>query len=249
MMGIKKSLQRGFTIVEILIVVIVVGILAAIVIVSYNSSQRNAQDTRTTAMISSATQALDAHKTAKGTFPPTESGLFGEARCIGTDYKNGTCGGKRHTGDCSAYELQLKEWYGPEATLPDYQVQPSPTFTQTLKQLIGIEIPTIEHPEISYSQPVNDTCTLETYFTGPQYTNYCKIGIYEDRPFSYQFGGCGGEKAYQIIYAINEKSSDCKLPRSYDMTSWHTGDFNGTICAVIRGDVVTCSDTYCPEMD
>ena len=37
--------QRGFTIVELLIVIVVIGILAAITVVAFNGVQRKARDT------------------------------------------------------------------------------------------------------------------------------------------------------------------------------------------------------------
>src|SRR5436190_20369463 len=44
MISIKKN-NRGFTIVELLIVIVVIGILAALVIVTYNGIQQKARDT------------------------------------------------------------------------------------------------------------------------------------------------------------------------------------------------------------
>ncbi len=44
MISLKKN-NRGFTIVELLIVIVVIGILAALVIVTYNGIQQKARDT------------------------------------------------------------------------------------------------------------------------------------------------------------------------------------------------------------
>ena len=45
-MSMKKSRQSGFTIVELLIVIVVIGILAALVIVTFSGIQQKARDTK-----------------------------------------------------------------------------------------------------------------------------------------------------------------------------------------------------------
>lgn len=45
MISLKKRANSGFTIVELLIVIVVIGILAALVIVTYNGIQQKARDT------------------------------------------------------------------------------------------------------------------------------------------------------------------------------------------------------------
>src|SRR3954469_5137578 len=45
MISLKKARSSGFTIVELLIVIVVIGILAALVIVTYNGIQQKARDT------------------------------------------------------------------------------------------------------------------------------------------------------------------------------------------------------------
>lgn len=66
----KKHLTRlGFTIVELLIVIVVIGILATITIVAYNGVQNRAQDTRRVHDAQMIIGALEAYKTLNGTYP------------------------------------------------------------------------------------------------------------------------------------------------------------------------------------
>lgn len=55
-------LSRGFTIVELLIVIVVIGILAAITIVSYNGVASRAQDTQRASDLESIKEALEIYK-------------------------------------------------------------------------------------------------------------------------------------------------------------------------------------------
>ena len=59
----------GFTIVELLIVVVVIGILAAITIVAYNGVQNRANDSRLDSDVSHIKTALEMYKTDNGTYP------------------------------------------------------------------------------------------------------------------------------------------------------------------------------------
>ena len=64
------KLTRGFTIVELLIVIVIIAILSAITIVAYNGIQARA---KTTSIVSSAgqmQQLLLAYKATYGTYPP-----------------------------------------------------------------------------------------------------------------------------------------------------------------------------------
>lgn len=61
--------QRGFTIVELLIVIVVIGILAAITIVAYNGVQQRARDVTRTSDISGIQKALELYRVDNGIYP------------------------------------------------------------------------------------------------------------------------------------------------------------------------------------
>ena len=67
---------KGFTIVELLIVIVVIGILAAITIVAYNGVQQRSRDSKRLSDMSAIKKALELYKTDTGTFPAvTYTGL------------------------------------------------------------------------------------------------------------------------------------------------------------------------------
>lgn len=67
-MGIYRK-QTGFTIVELLIVIVIIGILAAITIVAYNGIQQRARDSARTSDISAIQKALELYRADNGGYP------------------------------------------------------------------------------------------------------------------------------------------------------------------------------------
>ncbi len=67
----RNSLKSGFTIVELLIVVVVIGVLAAIVIVAYSGIQARARDARRLADIQTVSKALQLYYIDNGSYPIT----------------------------------------------------------------------------------------------------------------------------------------------------------------------------------
>lgn len=63
--------SKGFTIVELLIVIVVIGILAAITVVAYNGIQNKARTATVTTDLSGATRLLSLHEADKGAYPGT----------------------------------------------------------------------------------------------------------------------------------------------------------------------------------
>lgn len=60
---------RGFTIVELLIVIVVIAILAAISIVAFNGVQERGRDSRRVADMNSIAKALEVYKAQMGRYP------------------------------------------------------------------------------------------------------------------------------------------------------------------------------------
>lgn len=70
-----NSLSKGFTIVELLIVIVVIGILAVIVIVAFNGVQNRAYDTAVRADLSNASKKLGLFYADNGRYVSTTAEL------------------------------------------------------------------------------------------------------------------------------------------------------------------------------
>lgn len=74
----RISRKSGFTIVELLIVIVIIGILAALVIVAYNGIQARANDSKRITDMRNMKTAIQAYYIDNGTYPPTNfQGLSG----------------------------------------------------------------------------------------------------------------------------------------------------------------------------
>lgn len=107
---INNQKQHGFTIVELLIVIVVIGVLAAIIIVAYSGIQSK---TRNTARVSEAVQVaklLSAYKATNGNFPTIGSGAA--AACVGTGFPDFNSDGLTDCWDVRIYNTT----FHPDAT-------------------------------------------------------------------------------------------------------------------------------------
>lgn len=67
----KQTKSRGFTIVELLIVIVVIAILAAITIVAYNGIQKRATATSSKESASQLKNKIESWNSIKGSYPTT----------------------------------------------------------------------------------------------------------------------------------------------------------------------------------
>lgn len=67
----KMKNEKGFTIVELLIVIVVIGILAAIVIVAYNGVTNKANTTKSQTNAASVQKIAEAYNADNGKYPDT----------------------------------------------------------------------------------------------------------------------------------------------------------------------------------
>lgn len=72
MSSLKKVTQKGFTIVELLIVIVVIGILAALVITTYSGIQQRARDTERQTDLKALQGHLETYYTDNGSYPASD---------------------------------------------------------------------------------------------------------------------------------------------------------------------------------
>ena len=97
----QKRDNRGFTIVELLIVIVVIGILAALVIIQFTNIQARARDTERKSDMRSIQSKLAEYYALNGRYP---TALNDSALALPSD----SCKGPGGTGDCSTPDYTYK---------------------------------------------------------------------------------------------------------------------------------------------
>ena len=85
MLQTSTSRRRGFTIVELLIVIVVIGILAAITIVAFNGVQQRARNAQVIAGVNTYYKAILSYTNVYNTYPESGNG------CLGASYPGDQC--------------------------------------------------------------------------------------------------------------------------------------------------------------
>lgn len=76
--------RSGFTIVELLVVIVVIGVLVSIVTVAYSGVQQKAYNTKVVAGVNTYIKVFQQYKTVKGSYPALDG-------CLGSNYPNNAC--------------------------------------------------------------------------------------------------------------------------------------------------------------
>lgn len=74
---IQKQRQPGFTVVELLIVIVILAILAAMVTSAYTGTHEKARDTTRLNDITAIQESLQTYRASKGTYPVAVDGPYG----------------------------------------------------------------------------------------------------------------------------------------------------------------------------
>lgn len=94
----KRSVT-GFTIVELLIVIVVIAILATISIVAYTGVQARARDSMQIDKVSKIARALEFYKFDNNQYPPIEDGSSAETSCGSQTENWGHCDRMKQLAD------------------------------------------------------------------------------------------------------------------------------------------------------
>lgn len=108
-----KHKQHGFTIVELLIVIVVIGILAAITIVAYNGVQSRAKASSIVSTAQQMQKLLLAYKNTYGTYPTGGGGY-----CLTVDNSCTNYAGTVVTSDNSSLLSELRKIGNPPQSVP-----------------------------------------------------------------------------------------------------------------------------------
>ena len=79
----KQTKTRGFTIVELLIVIVVIAILAAITIVAYNGIQNRAKTSAAVSLANNIVKKAEAFNTIESSYPANVAGFGTGAGTVG----------------------------------------------------------------------------------------------------------------------------------------------------------------------
>lgn len=92
----RQSTRLGFTIVELLIVIVVIGIISTIVFLTYRTIATRGYNAQITQGVEQYNKAIQAYKGLNGTYPKVTgedgvtTGVF--MTCLGTGYPSAQCG-------------------------------------------------------------------------------------------------------------------------------------------------------------
>lgn len=120
----QRAQPKGFTIVELLIVIVVIAILAAITIVAYNGIQQRANNAKTTAALSAWIKAMSLYRVDNGHWP------IGYV-CLGQGYGMGLSGNESSGFQCrqdgggganenSTFNAAMKDYIGSSFPTPAF---------------------------------------------------------------------------------------------------------------------------------
>lgn len=127
---LNQQRQIGFTIVELLVVIVVIAILAAITVVGYNGIQTRSANTKTVSAVATYIKALRLYQTQEGRYP-----IHTNYPCLGTSTTmcgaspSGACWGLGYVSGSTAFANDIKAYLGAPPELSDQRISCTATAT------------------------------------------------------------------------------------------------------------------------
>lgn len=118
-----KDKHRGFTIVELLIVIVVIAILASISIVAFNGIQQRSRDSGRIQKIQQIAKAIELYRVDKGEYPPIHDGVGQENSCGSQTDNWGRCDRNKILTDMLLPYMVIDPTSLSDATQGDYWYQ------------------------------------------------------------------------------------------------------------------------------
>ena len=170
-----KLNRRGFTVVEVLMVIVVIAILAAVSVVTYNGMQKRAQYSAIAATLNTYEKGFRLYKAAHGEFPHSAGYAYS---CLGkiSDYPAEGLFGE---GQCGF----VNSSYDTDDRIDD-------SLNQSLKEFLT-DIPNIPLTQYTYS---DGSTTRGIYYEGNEKWYYFEYGLPNGSECPYGEDAWGGEE-------------------------------------------------------
>lgn len=166
-----KQKQSGFTIVELLIVIVVIGILAAITIVAYNGFQQRARNAQVSTGVNAYVKAIESYRVVKGEYPSASG-------CLGANYPGNICWASNGSADRSVsatLDSQLSEFMPNKPTLATSLLEMGPSYAGLSRAGLSYAYASQAYIEMRYYLAgSNQSCTNTGFSAATEgYVTYC----------------------------------------------------------------------------
>ena len=211
----KRFKSRGFTIVELLVVIVVIGILAAITTVGFNGVTSRAYNAQIQVGVRSYLQTLLAYTTVNGAYPPvpSEETMGADDRiCLGTGYSGGTCGDSQYVSN---------------------EYEPFNTALRTIATLPTVSTESVNMPYYT-PEPADPVHT----FTGAVFIRQDDFTVDgEPNPYYLMYALRGGNTdcGTDVVEQVSNEDPFPSMTPSSQPYSWSDG--RNTVCVVAQPNV------------
>ena len=182
-MWAKHKQKAGFTIPELLIIIVVIGILVSIGLMTYTNIQQRGKNTRTRQALSSWIKAIDLYKKDRGTLPNGNA-------CLGTGYAAASDSDSSNQGQCGHI--------GASTVITE-----SPDFNKIMQ-------PYIRSTPLPTPALVTTKSTNADWLMGITYSSKDSDSAYVQAVYAGQLGSCPTVAGVPATYSTWDSNTNCQ---------------------------------------